>query len=382
MYSVLCLVSLVLPRAIDDTSRELLPPGITMEKAFAGWIALYDGQTSYGWKTAGNLKIENGIITLGNNSEPTMATNSSFGSFEFEMEYRMEGKEGGFQVKSADGQIEKKITTTDISGTYLGLKFTRPNTDKVGPITITVNPGTTLHIKSIILKPLGGKSIFNGKDLDGWKEIPGKKSKFSVIDGAINVKDGNGDLQTVGQWDDFVLQMDIISHGDHLNSGIFYRCLPGEFWSGYEAQVRNEWQTTVKFKDGTSMTGSLTPRGDGFELKAGRQLKKFSKGDVESIVDHRDKAIDYGSGGIYNRCPARKVVSTDREWYTMTVLAHGNHHAVWVNGFQTADFTDTKPINKSARAGRKDDAGPLSIQGHDPTTDLSFKNIRIVGLPK
>jgi len=42
--------------------------------------------------------------------------------------------------------------------------------------------GTKLHIRNIKLKPLGLQSIFNGKDLAGWKEIPGHKSKFSVND--------------------------------------------------------------------------------------------------------------------------------------------------------------------------------------------------------
>ena len=82
--------------------------------------------------------------------------------------------------------------------------------------------------------------LFNGKDLTGWKEFPGKKSKFAVIDNAINVKDGPGDLQTVGKYKDFILQLECKSNGKHLNSGVFFRCLPGQFWSGYEAQVRNQ----------------------------------------------------------------------------------------------------------------------------------------------
>ena len=382
MNTVLCLALLVMPRVAEDSSKVMLPPGITMEKAFAGWIALYDGATTYGWNAEGNTNIDQGILTVGGEKEASLVTKSAFSSCEFSMTYRVEGKDGGFHVTTADGKIDKTEKKSSSSGEFGEFTFSIPNSTKSGAITIATHPGTTLNIKSIVLKPLGTKSIFNSKNLEGWKEIPGKKSKFSVIDGAINVKDGNSDLQTVEQWDDFVLQMDIISHGDHLNSGIFYRCLPDVFWSGYEAQVRNEWQTTVKLKDGTSFTGSLTAKGDVLELKTGRETKKFAKTDVETITDHRDKPIDIGSGGIYNRCPARKVVSTDREWYTMTVLANGNHHAVWVNGFQTADFTDTKPINRSARAGRKDDAGPISIQGHDPTTDLSFKNIRIAPLPK
>src|SRR5260221_559490 len=67
------------------------------------------------------------------------------------------------------------------------------------------------------------KPLFNGTDLTGWTEFPGRKSKFTVTDkGEINVKNGNGDLQTVGKYKDFVLQLECKSNGKHLNSGIFF----------------------------------------------------------------------------------------------------------------------------------------------------------------
>ena len=47
-----------------------------------------------------------------------------------------------------------------------------------------------------------------------------------------------------------------------------------------------------------------------------------------------------------------------------------------------SDFTDTRPVNEAnARAGARTKAGVLSIQGHDPTTDLNFRTIRIAELP-
>jgi hypothetical protein len=205
-----------------------------------------------------------------------------------------------------------------------------------------VSPQQKLAIRNIKLKPLGLKPIFNGKDLTGWRGFPGRKSKFTVNDrGELNVKDGPGDLQTEGQWADFVLQLECISNGKHLNSGIFFRCIPNEYQQGYEAQIRNQWEG-----------------------------------------DNRNKPVDFGTGAIYRRQPARRVVSTDNEWFTMTIIAHGNHIATWVNGYQVADFTDTRPPHQNARNGVKLDKGPISIQGHDPTTDLSFRNLRIAELPK
>lgn len=383
MRALLCYCVVLMSWSISRADEVPLPPGITKESAAAGWIALYDGETTYGWKATGDATIKNGILTVGGEKETTLLTTTAFSSFELEMHYRVEGKSGGFDLKAGDTTVGKQVESKVISNGEQEFKVAIPNATKTSPLSLITHPGSTLHIKSIILKPLGGKSIFNGKDLTGWKVIPGHKSKFSVTsNGEINVKDGNGDLQTEEQWDDFVMQVDVISNGDHLNSGIFFRALPGEFWSGYEAQVRNEWQSTVKLKDGKSHTGSLTPRGDMLELKVGRQTLKFKKDDVESVTDHRNKPIDFGSGGIYHFCPSRKVVSTDREYYSMTVVAHGNHFAVWVNGYMTAEHTDTRPFNQSARRGRRDDKGVFSIQGHDPTTDLSFKNIRVAALPR
>ena len=49
----------------------------------------------------------------------------------------------------------------------------------------------------------------------------------------------------------------------------------------------------------------------------------------------------------------------------------------WVNGYPTVDWVDERPANANGRNGLKLDAGPISIQGHDPTTDLLFRNFRI-----
>jgi hypothetical protein len=56
--------------------------------------------------------------------------------------------------------------------------------------------------------------------------------------------------------------------------------------------------------------------------------------------------------------------------------------AVWVNGYQVTDWTDTRAPDENPRRGRRLEAGTLIIQGHDPTTDLSFRNMRIAELPE
>ena len=52
-----------------------------------------------------------------------------------------------------------------------------------------------------------------------------------------------------------------------------------------------------------------------------------------------------------------------------------------MNGYPVADFIDERPANENARNGCKTGKGAISIQGHDSTTDLNFRNIRLAELP-
>ncbi|HNR36188.1 MAG TPA: DUF1080 domain-containing protein, partial [Candidatus Hydrogenedentes bacterium] len=114
------------------------------------------------------------------------------------------------------------------------------------------------------------------------------------------------------------------------------------FWKGYESQVRNEWEG-----------------------------------------DDRAKPKDFGTGGNYGNQPARKVVSSDREWFTKTIVVDGNHAAVWINGYLTSDFLGVRPrsLQSQGKEGYVAGPGTITLQGHDPTTDLSFKNIVIQEYP-
>ena len=171
----------------------------------------------------------------------------------------------------------------------------------------------------------------------------------------------SGDLQTEGQWADFVLQLQCVSNGDHCNSGVFFRCRPGEYQQGYEAQIRNE------FKDEPTQEYTIEEYDPKTHELKGSKKEKYT-------------AVDYGTGAIYRRQPARKELSKDREWFGMTIVASGRHLAVWVNGVQASDWTDDRPTADNARKGCQLEKGPISLQGHDATTDLNFRNIRIVDL--
>ncbi len=323
------------------------PNTLTPQEIADGWIQLFDGETTFGWLTGGPVKVEGGGLILGGRQQATARTTAEFGPVEYIFDYEMESKAGTEFVEythGADvGRRSGKVSGHDM------FTVKRPADGLIrapAPITITVPAGATLGIRSLKVRPINLTPIFNGKDLSGWKQYAGDekraKSKYIVTpEGWLNVTNGPGDLQTEKQWADFVFQGECISNGKHLNSGVFFRCLPGQYQNGYEFQIQNG------FKD-----------------------------------NDRTKPEDYGTGAIYRRVKARKVVPNDHEWFTMTLVARGNHIATWVNGYQTVDWTDTRPPNDNARNGCKLGAGPISLQGHDPTTNLSFRNLRIAELKK
>jgi hypothetical protein len=376
------------------------PNALTAQEVADGWLLLFDGRTTFGWHVEGDAKTADGALVLGGAKPTKVRLEAGFGPCEYRMEFRLEGKDAEFRwcqgappigfgayddkkpgwgaytltVHENASSYRLRSSTGDLgveaNGSPFGTKGNQmtPPGEKmveqvVGP-AFEVPAGSKLLLRSIKLKPLGLKSIFNGKDLSGWREFPAKKSRFTATkEGWIHLQNGPGDLQTTGAWADFVLQIDCKSNGPHLNSGVFFRCIPREYQNGYEAQIRNEFtadptqQYTIEEYDPTSH-------------------KRVGKKTVNRT------AVDYGTGGIYRRFPARREVAKDHEWFTMTVAAAGRHLAVWVNGFPVTDWTDNRPLAENPRNGCRLKAGPISLQGHDKTTDLDFRKIRIAELPR
>ena len=343
---------------------------LTPKEIAEGWIQLFDGATTFGWKAEGDARVEGGAVIVGSEKAATLTNTTEFGDFELRFEAKG-GKRAAILLDKTPHELSESkdwtpytitITSKDdfhkveiIRGN--GASASRHSMNHPGAsrmkIGFQVEPGAAQTLRNIRLKPLGTKSLFSGKDLSGWTPIAGKPSEFTVTDkGELNIKNGPGDIQTEGQWADFALQLDILSSGEHLNSGVFFRATPGEFWRGYEVQIRNEWK--------------------GYEGKKPRDPGN----------EDRTKPVDYGTGGVYNRQPSRKVVSNDNEWYTMTIVAGGPHTAVWVNGYQTADYVDEQKDAPTPRKGRFLGKGCISLQGHDPTTNMSFRHIRLAELPK
>ncbi len=409
---VLCLAATA--GAADAPKSNTLTPKEIEE----GWILLWDGETTYGWRSPNDSQwtIADGMIAPQAGKPGLLVTTSPFRDYRLQIDFqhRADSEAAVLVGCDADGKtdLDRQVgvnrsffsgwTTleVEIRGGYVQSTTFRSGGTAFSPATAPVPApqpqprsghialsGNGVVFRNIKLLPgdaqpmfngkelsipaggvdvhaVGGmQSLFNGRDLSGWKEFPGKKSKFSITpEGAIHLEGGPGDLQTEGQWTDFVLQLQCKSNGDHCNSGVFFRSRPGEFEQGYEVQIRNQFTAEPKQEYAIEEYDPKT-----HELKDTKKVKYT--------------AVDYGTGGIYRRMPARKELSKDREWFGMTIVANGRHLAVWVNGVQATDWTDERPTSDNARKGCCLEKGAISLQGHEaPVEDLEFRDIRIEDL--
>lgn len=333
------------------------------------WINLFDGETMFGWNVLGDAEfgVEDGRLTSLGGVGGWAATTNRFKDFELEARVRVApGTSSGLAVRAdleqhpleggavlwlfepddatpswKDVRIvaQGDVVTVEVDGEPLE-EFDAENVR--GHIGVFQHRGGKVEVEHMRLRPRNLSPIFNGEDLTGWNIIPNRESDFFVEDGLLRVLDGPGQIETDAVYQNLLIQLEVYSDGEHLNSGVFFRGPKEVFWRGYEAQIRNQWEG-----------------------------------------DDRTRPVDYGTGGIYAVQPAREVVSSDYEWFTMTIVCDENQISVWVDDYLVADFTDTRPVNADgdAKAGFVPVPGTIHLQGHDPATDLSFRGINIQEYP-
>jgi hypothetical protein len=366
---------------------------LTEEQVNDGWIALFDGQSLYGWEKTGdaNWSVEDGAIRATSGEECFLMSTTQWADYQLHVEFRApETTNSGVFLRTptqpkdpASDCYELNIAPADnpfptgslvgrrlvplegaqrevwngqwhafdvvcmggviavsLDGQSLG-SYNDEHPVRRGRIGLQFREGE-IAFRNVRLKPLGLEAIFNGKDLVGWNAERAEASEFTVNDqGELQVTNGRGQLESDGKYGDFVLQLECFVNGDALNSGMFFRCIPGDFQMGYECQIHN------------------------------------------GVVDgDPTKPVDCGTGGFYRRQDARQVRSNDREWFALTLAADGPHMAAWVNGVQVSDWTDHREPDENPRRGLRTEPGTLAIQGHDPTTDLRFRNLRAGESPR
>ncbi|WP_019990196.1 3-keto-disaccharide hydrolase [Rudanella lutea] len=185
----------------------------------------------------------------------------------------------------------------------------------------------------------GWVSLFNGKNLDGWK-VAENPATFSVQDGAIVVFGPRAHLFYDGP----------------VNNHTFKNF---------------EWKATVK-----TMPGSNS----GMFIHTGYQEKGWpAKGyEIQVNQTHTDWRK---TGSVYALQDVKEVFVKDDEWYTEQITVQGKMVTVRINDKIINQYTEPDSISNKPNITRKLSSGTVALQGHDPKSKVLFKDIMIRVLP-
>lgn len=164
--------------------------------------------------------------------------------------------------------------------------------------------GSPVYFRNIKVKKFDdpGKTIFNGKDLDGWT-IYGTE-KWYVENKELVCESGEdkayGYLGTDKTYDDFILRLKFLQESDG-NSGVFFR-------SSIEGTKIAGWQVEV------------APPGH----NTGGIYESYGRGWLVQIPEEKENILKMG------------------EWNDLVIKVEGDRVITWLNGQMMVDITDDK----------------------------------------
>ncbi|MET3112850.1 hypothetical protein AAKU52_000568 [Pedobacter sp. CG_S7] len=186
----------------------------------------------------------------------------------------------------------------------------------------------------------GWQSLFNGKDLKGWKQLNGK-AKYEVKNGEIVgttvPNEPNSFLTTEKEYGDFILELDLMVDPS-MNSGLQFRSL-----------------SKAEYQNG---------RVHGYQMEVDPSTRAWSGG----IYDESRRGWLYTME--YN--PEGKKAFKNNQWNKYRIECIGNSIRTWVNGVPTANLIDAATAK-----------GFIALQVHsikntdEPGKQIHWKNIRI-----
>lgn len=352
-----------------------------------GWIRLFDGQSLLGWKSTSNAnwKVENSEIVATEGDAGFLMTEVRFSDYEIELEFFAEDNtNSGVFLRTSDNPedpakdcYELNIAPTDNpfpTGSLVARAKVSEQVDEPvgqewhslhalvdqghiqcwvnGQQSVDYNDTTGLsagkiglqfregkiRFRNIRIRPISYSVLPNANKSD-WNEPAGAIEATFSDAGTILLKGGRGHIELLQPHANMCLQATALTLTENVNSGIFFRCIPGEDMNGYECQIHH-----------------------GFK-------------------DDRRRAVDAGSGSIFRRQNAKAVLSDEGKPVHITIVADGPTFATWVEGVPVVLWTDTRAANDNPRKGLRTEAGTIMLQGHDPGSQTEFKSLTICPLP-
>jgi hypothetical protein len=229
----------------------------------------------------------------------------------------------------------------------------------LAPLALFAEDANTAPQESAVMK-----SIFNGKDLNGWDGDP---TVWSVKDGVIRgettaekpVKSNTFLIWKDGTTKNFELRLSYRCTAAN-NSGIQYRSKhftganEKHQWvvRGYQHELRNE----KKF-----------PNVSGFIFDEGGKRKRICLAGEKATWEKDGKQVH---GTLIEEAEFEKLFKLD-DWNDVVIIADGNHIKHYLNNRLILDFTDNHP-----ELALKEGVLALQVHAGNPMW-VEFKNIRI-----
>jgi hypothetical protein len=191
----------------------------------------------------------------------------------------------------------------------------------------------------------GFTSLFNGRDLTGWK-IGGPAESFTVRDGAIVASGPASHAYYDGpfrnhRFRNFELRIDIMARPG-ANGGVYVLT---EF-----EQVGGNQRASGRFPS------------KGFEVQVYNSTAGPRTGSLYHVVD------------ILDQSPTK-----DNEWFTETIIVNGDTIVVKINDKQVVNWTQPADWDGGREGPGRRITGPgtIALQAHDAKSAVLYKNIRI-----
>lgn len=189
-----------------------------------------------------------------------------------------------------------------------------------------------LTTSDAIAQKKGWVKLFDGKSLDGWK-VGENAATFSVVDGAIKVFGPRAHLFYMGPvenhtFKNFEYKAKVMTKPG-ANSGMYIHTeYQEDGWpsKGYEIQVNNshtDWRRT---------------------------------------------------GSVYGIQDVKEPPAKDNKWFTQHIIVNGNKITVKVDGKVINEYT-------VPAEGGKLSSGTFALQGHDPKSEVYYKDVMVKVLP-
>jgi hypothetical protein len=190
----------------------------------------------------------------------------------------------------------------------------------------------------------GFTSLFNGKDLTGWK-IGGPPESFTVRDGAIVASGPASHAYYDGafrnhRFRNFELRIDVMARAG-ANGGVYVLT---EF-----EQVGGNERASGRFPS------------KGFEV----QVYNGTGGPR--------------SGSLYHVVDLDQPLVKDEEWFTQTIIVNGDTIVVKINDQQIVSWTQPADWTggREGPGRRITGAGTIALQAHEAKSAVLYRNIRI-----